>query len=360
MKWASIILLWLVFSPAFAQQHFEIQGEYAKGFILKHSSSISHLTLSHPSTLFISAYKLSDGENEWEQRYKYPKIGATFLYLDYYNPILGKSVGLIPNYSFHLGDPLNNFKGYLKVGIGPAYHTNPYDKTENNKNNVVSTHFSYGIIFQSGFNILLANRTSLISGISFTHFSNGSFKKPNTGINVISANIGLSYGLNSTAIEYAADDKISSPANSSWRPELMLSGGFAETLKIRTGTYPFFNLQLLLSKKLNYKSIIGFGTEYFHSYSLREEIKNDVWLKEGEDPDFRRFAVVVSHDLVISKFSVRKQLGYYFYDPYEAFQPFYFRLGLKYNLTEQLFLGLAVKSHYFKAEATEWSIGYRL
>lgn len=356
MKWAAYIILWLISTSAFAQ-NIELQGEYAKGFILEHSPSISHLTRSHPTSFWISAYKHTNGKKAWESRYNYPKIGATFFVLDYHNPILGKSIGLIPNYNFYLGDPSGNVNGYFKIGIGPSYHTNPYDKEENNKNNVISTPFTYGILLQSGANIKLSQHLVFNAGLSFTHFSNGSYKKPNSGINVISWNGGIIYNVNNRPIKYQTTQIDS--VSSKWRPFIQVSGGFAETLKIRTGTYPFINLQLLMDKRLSYKSRIGLGLEYFHSLSLKEEIKNDVWLEEGENPDFRRAAVVFSHDLIINRISVVKQVGYYIYDPYEAFQPFFVRIGLRYELTEDLSFGLAVKSHYFKAEATEWILGYR-
>ncbi|MGK7390479.1 MAG: acyloxyacyl hydrolase [Candidatus Cyclobacteriaceae bacterium M2_1C_046] len=358
MKWAASIFLSLLGISAIAQSNIEIQGEYARGFILEHSPSISHLTRSHPTSFWISAYKYTDGRKEWESRYNYPKIGATLFIMDYQNPVLGKSIGLIPNYSFYLGDPLGSINGYFKIGIGPSYHTNPYDKVENNKNNVISTTFTYGTFLQSGATIKLSKQLIFNTGLSFTHFSNGSFKKPNAGINIISWNSGITYNLNNNPVEYRTTAKEDS-LNTKWQPFVQVSGGLSETVKIRSGTYPFINIQLLMDKRLSYKSRIALGLEYFHSLSLKEEIKNDIWLTEDEDPDFRRAAVIIGHDLIINKISVVKQLGYYIYDPYQAFQPFFMRIGLRYELSEDLSFGLTLKSHYFKAEATEWNIGYR-
>jgi hypothetical protein len=69
---------------------------------------------------------------------------------------------------------------------------------------------------------------------------------------------------------------------------------------------------------------------------------------------------VLSHELMLDKYSVMMQTGYYFYDPYKAFQTIYFRLGLRRYFSEKLYSSIGVKSHSAKAEAMEFAIGYRI
>ena len=54
------------------------------------------------------------------------------------------------------------------------------------------------------------------------------------------------------------------------------------------------------------------------------------------------------------------QLGYYAYYPYDFEGRVYNRLGLQREFGKHIFAGVSVHSHGAKAEAAEFSIGYRL
>lgn len=360
MKWAYNLFFWLAVmsTSSYAQQNLIFQGEVGSGFIMQHSPAISHLVTTHPTSYLISVHKPTTGEKAWESRYNFPRVGATFMVIDYHNAILGKTIGIIPNYNFYLGNKENRINGFFKIGIGLSYHTNPYDRVENNKNNVTSTHMSFGVMANSGFEIKISEKLNFHTGISLIHFSNGSVKKPNKGANVISLAPGFSYTIGNQ-LKNNNYDTTSIKESKKWRFTSVLATGYNETIKIRSGSYPFFNFQLSMDKKVSFKSRIGLGIEYFHSLSLKEEIKNDRHLEDGEKPDFKRAAVFVGHELEAGRISVVKQLGWYIYKPYEVFEPFYVRAGLRYKITDHVLAGVTIKSHYFKAESAEWSIGYR-
>lgn len=357
IKVAGSFFIWIGFIGLLkAQSPLDINVAYAKGFIFKHSPSIAHLATSHPGSFWLSVYKKTQGEKFWQSLYNYPDVGATLIYMDYQNPVLGKSIGLIPNYNFHILHPERRVNGHFKIGLGAGYHTNPYNKKENNKNNVLSTPFSYGILFQSELTAKITNQLKFATGISFTHFSNGSVKKPNKGINIISWNTGLTYTLGEIAEYLNNEDEYNSKGQ--WSAVTVISGGMSETIKIRSGIYPFFNALIYADRPLNVKRRIGGGIEYFHTLSLKEEIKIDPDVGDVI-PDFRRLALVAVYEQVFNAVSLIANTGIYIYSPYKSFDPFYVRLGVRYAITDHIFAGLSVKSHYFKAEAGEWSIGYR-
>ena len=355
---AGFCVFWLVLtSPIQAQSPVDFNIGYAKGFILEHNPAIAHLVTSHPVSVWLSVYKKTFGQKPWQSLYNYPDAGVTMFFIDYNNPVLGNSIGFIPNYNFHFRHPARTVNGHFKTGLGLGYHTNPYDRTENNKNNVLSTSFSFGMLLQSEVTVKITDYIKLAAGISFTHFSNGSVKKPNKGINIVSLNSGATYTLNRTLPDYE-DNSGLMDTDKKWQAVAVASGGMSETIKIGSGTYPFFNVLVYADRTLNAKRRAGAGLEYFHTISLREEIKIDPDV-EGSPPDFRRIAFVAVYEQVFNSISVIANTGVYIYRPYKVFMPFYLRAGLRYALNENLFLGLAVKSHYFKAEAGEWSIGYR-
>ena len=337
-----------------------ISVDVFQGFVFRHKEQIAHLITDHPTGFRITYDRKTYGEDSWEQRYNFPDVGLTFIYMDYNNPILGKSLALIPYYDFYIRknkEAKGQFK--YKVGLGLGYNTKKYDRTENNKNNVVSTDFSFGILAQVSYSHEITSQIDINSHVALTHFSNGSIKKPNSGINVVSFNLGLSYSLNQKdrVYRFVEEEKLTT------RPIgylVSLAGGMHEATKIGAGSYPFFVLSGFLDKKLNHKSIIGLGLEWFYSESLRRDVKYDWELVGQSRPDFNRIGLAFAHELVITKFSVISQLGYYVYDPYEPFGKVYIRAGLRKYFGEHLFGSLSVKSHGAKAETAEFALGYRI
>ncbi|MEQ8927811.1 MAG: acyloxyacyl hydrolase [Fulvivirga sp.] len=332
--------------------------EAFRGFIYEHKPQISHLITDHPMGFRIVYNRKSHGDEVWQQRYNFPDRGLTFIYMDYRDDRLGKTLALLPHFNLYLrGKREAKSQFQFKAGFGAGYTTEKYNKVDNNQNNVISTDLTGAVLFQFGHEYQLSERLSLNSSLSVTHFSNGAIKKPNSGINIFAANVGLHYMFDyrKKSFNYMEEPKLAS------RPigySVILIGGGHESLKIGSGTKPFFVLTGIVDKKINHKSRFGAGLELFYSESLKEEIKYD----ENVDPDtdFKRVGLVLSHEMMVNEFSIMTQAGYYIYDPYKAFQPVYVRLKLRRYFGDHIFGSIGVKSHAAKAEAMEFAIGYRI
>lgn len=98
--------------------------------------------------------------------------------------------------------------------------------------------------------------------------------------------------------------------------------------------------------------------------SIKEYIKyrSISSFEESIDPntDYKRVGVFVGHELFINKLSIETQVGYYIYKPFKEDLDIYNRLGLKYYLTDNVFVVGGLKTHLFVAEAFEFGIGIRL
>ncbi len=331
--------------------------EMHNGFIYEHKPQISHLIEKHPIGFRITYDKKVYGTEAWQQRYNFPDQGMTFVYMDYRNPALGKTLALIPHFNFYLRGK-REAKGQLqfKMGFGVGYTTEKYHPKTNNKNNVISTDLTGAVLFQFGYQYQLSERLFFNTSVSVTHFSNGSMKKPNSGINIFSNNTGLSYMIRHKPTTFTYNEE----AKMTTRPiggTITLSGGAHESLKIGSGARPFFVLSGTIDKQLNYKSRLGLVTEWFYSASLVDEAKYD---EENGDKDTNRIGLALSHELMVDKFSIMAQAGYYVYDPYFAFQKVYLRLGLRRYFNDKFYASCGVKSHAAKAETMEFAVGYRV
>ncbi|MEM6525482.1 MAG: acyloxyacyl hydrolase, partial [Bacteroidota bacterium] len=334
--------------------------DYMRGSIFEHKEQISHLITEHPWGLRLSLNQKTDGTETWHARYNYPDVGLTATYINYNNEVLGSNFSLIPHYQFYLTrDKKKRSQLAYKIGFGLAYNSEKYDRETNNKNNVISTDLSAGVLFEFLYQYKIRDRWGLYSSLSMTHFSNAALKKPNSGINVFSLNFGVQYYLDPKPIEYRShnEDKL---ASKDIGFTFSIAGGAHEAVRINTGTDPFFVVSAFADKTLNRKSKLGLGLEWFYSESLKNFKDEDYFLPEGEDPDFNRIGLALSHELMINTLSIISQAGYYIYDPYSVFDPIYLRLGLRRYFGDHFFGSVALKSHAAKAEAGEFAIGYRL
>jgi len=333
---------------------------YFGGNIALHNNDILHLITGHPEGFVFSWNKKTFGNKAWEQRYNYPDYGASFMFQDFKNDKLGNSYGLYAHYNFYF------FKRNImfRVAQGLAYNTNPYDKFENPKN------IAFGSdILSSTYLMLnykkdrLFNRFGLQAGLSLIHYSNANVKAPNTSVNTIAFNVGLTYHLDTEDPEFIRnldDEKFTEKI----KYNIAFRSGVNQSDVIGSGQFPFYVLSAYADKRLSHVSAIQFGTDVFFSNFLKELIyyKSVSFPEENVsgDEDYKRVGLFVGHELFINRMSVITQLGYYVYYPYDFEGRTYLRIGLKRYFGKKFFGAITLKSHGAKAEAVEFGIGVRL
>ena len=162
------------------------------GNIARHNDNITHLIQAHPNGLILGWNKRVSGEKSWHKRYNYPEFGTSISIQNFNNSTLGNAYGLHAHYNFYF----LKRRLMLRIGQGVSLVTNPYDKYKNPKN------IAFGSPFLSGTYLMLNyKRPQLLgavgvqAGITLLHLSNASIKAPNTSINTIAFNFGLTAAL---------------------------------------------------------------------------------------------------------------------------------------------------------------------
>lgn len=331
------------------------------GSIVLHNPDISHLITDHPGGIILGLSRKRFGNEEWESLYGYPDTGFSFVYQNMNNSTLGNHFGLYAHYNFYFLK--RNLQ--LRIGQGLAYNTNPYDKTENFRNNAYGSHIlaSTMIMFNYHKENLIAG-LGLKAGISLLHYSNANFKAPNTSTNTMAFNLGVTYDLDSEKsyefIQPETTEKITEPI----RYNFVLRSGANESDIIDSGRYGFLIFSAYADKRLGRKSAVQFGTDVFFSSFLKELIRfqsiSFPELNVASDTDYKRVGVFVGHELFVNKMSVIAQLGYYIYYPFDFEGKIYNRIGLKRYFGDKVFGAVTLKSHGAKAETVEFGIGVRL
>ncbi len=357
---AVLIVLSLAIFGQEKKQYSYVDFNYFGGNIALHNNDILHLITGHPEGVLLSYNQQTFGEKVWQQRYNYPDYGASFMYQDFKNNTLGKSYGLYAHYNFYF------FKRHmmLRLAQGLAYNTNPYDKISNPKN------IAFGSDVLSSTYLMLNYKKDRIfkhfglqAGLSLVHYSNANVRAPNTSVNTIAFNVGMTYQMHQNTPDYIKNED-EEKFTESVKYNVVFRSGINESDVIGSGQFPFYVVSAYADKRLSALSAIQFGADVFFSQFLKELIYyQSVSFPEENvqgDEDYKRVGLFLGHELFINKMSVITQLGYYVYYPYDFEGRTYFRVGLKRYFGQRVFGAITLKSHGAKAEAVEFGIGLRL
>jgi len=285
---------------------------------------------------------------------------VSLAYQNLKNEVLGNNVSVYAHYNFYFLKRNLMFR----IGQGLGYTSNPYDRVDNHKNIAFGSRIlssTYAMLNYKKDRIF--NRFGLQAGVSLIHYSNANVKAPNTSVNTIAFNVGVTYNLEDENPEYVnslTKEKFTQPI----KYNVVFRSGLNESDVIGSGQFPFYIVSAYADKRLGHKSAVQLGADVFFSNFLKEyiEYRHVAFPEDGEDgkADYKRVGVFAGHELFINKMSLVTQLGYYVYYPYDFEGRTYIRIGLKRYFGEKWFAALTLKSHGAKAEAVEFGVGIRL
>lgn len=327
---------------------------------MAHSAKVEHLINAAPEGVELNFRQELNGKKPWESLYNKPVVNYG---ISYYNLNNEEQLGELFIASAALDIPLDKRKFtdlFVRIGTGVVYSTNPYDRDKNNQNTMVGSPFTFLIQSRLTYEIKINNNFKLTPNINITHASNGAQSLPNRGINMVTANIGCSYRL--TTAKILEDAIVARPKNTyNFKYYgLFSTGKHVLSLQNRVAK-PFFNFALVAQKYLSQKSDLQMGVEYFHSESLKENIRESWFQRQrNNNPDFRRAGLFVGHELKADKLGFIAQFGMYVYNPSKSNHAVYQRYGLKYEFLQHAVAQIGLKVHAATAEAIEFSVGYKL
>jgi len=334
----------------------EVELMLFQGHIMMHHSKIGHLAKSRPRGFKLNYVKRTNGQQYWQSRYGYPDLGISFSYQNHRSHQLGHSLSVIPYIGFYmLRGKRSSIK--LNMGTGLAYHTRPYHPTDNNLNLALGSALSAALYlsFQYQLEITPHLRTGLF--VHMDHYSNGAFKKPNSGINLVQGGVSIAH-----KIQQGAEKK-------EWPKKLLKSRrlylSFLPSISFKElgpggrNTDPCYNLSVNLNKPLTQVSTLNVGLDGSYDLALKRWIAEED-LEDGQD--HKTLAFTLGHELRVSYFAFITQLGYHLYRPDITldFQDFFQRYGLRVYVSPKIALSGNLKTYFGKAEQIEWGLLFRL
>ena len=321
------------------------------GFLYGHTDDAKNLQ-SHIWGVELQFTRSKIENRTWTRGYKSPKLGWNLLYMDLGNPNLtGYALGIGPNFETAL--KINKTSDIsCRMGTGLAYLSGKFDRFDNRRNMAIGTNIN-GIIQM----LFLYNKnlpkTQLTFGFGLTHFSNASVHVPNLGVNMPSLYLATHLKSNTiTRNSFVADTM------KDHRHTFYVAMARNERSLANPHQFIIGHAAWLRQKRLTSVRSWHFGADIFLDKTHRFSEFPNQSLKNLSPEQMTELGVRAGYIWRVSKVDISTDVGFYLYKPSRNKAFTYQMIGIKYNLTDRIFLQSALKIHYGTADFFEWGIGY--
>jgi hypothetical protein len=330
-----------------------IKTTFHRGAILPHRSEVTEVIENSVQSIELSYSKTTFGKKTWQQTYSYPKVGVSALAIDLGNPkVLGSGFGVFPFIELPLNHAKINWS--FKIGYGLGYIQKPFDREKNYKNVAIGSPINALIYANMLGDIKISSALNTSLGLSLIHFSNGSFARPNLGINILSVNLGASYsfGKKEPLIVSKLDKR-----DHLWSKKFMFGFGLKEIPPAGGPKYWVSSYSFNMMKIRAEKSSFGFGADVFYNSSLSDLLLRNSSATSSSIDNFR-LGLLAMYSFDFGKVSVSVGMGGYVISNYKGNGSIYNKLETRYAVNEKIFLRLAMKTHIVVADFIETGLGY--
>lgn len=378
---------------SYDQPHFFKYEVIAGEFYTKSSDQVveNHLAKFKRRPVFGAEIGLeypTNGSKNYHHFFNVPTVGVGLTYLNLGNDAkLGSILALYP----YANIPIFRTKALdfnFNIGVGACY-ANKYDMSSPTDSVLQTPIFSspINVYFKGGFNFELRpfmkfkddkgerrSHYSFIAGVNWAHMSNASFYSPNSGLNLTNASVGIKY-MTAQNFKYALRQNADNLPNL-FSLDMMVSGGGRQMTHLDTRLYGVGNINLAVYFQALNAYRIGLGVDGFYDEAFAEDHSSYnptsntyegtrystlTYDRTAIESRFRAGACL-SNEFVMGRVTAAVDAGYYFFDPIKApNEEWYYRLGLKYRVTNRFFTGVSVKTHEFtRAEFVTLGFGYSI
>ncbi len=339
-----------------------LEGRINYGFLINHHLEMQIFN-SHFPAFEINLGKETYGEYSWQRMYSYPFIGLSYWYSPLGNsPLLGNAHAIFPYVNYPLVRDLKHELNF-RIGLGLAYLTERFDRIKNYKYLAIGSHVNAAANFMVEYRWRFNPRMNTAIGLSLMHFSNGSTKTPNFGINIPSVNLAFAYRLSkeNTYVDRKMLPelyKFEFDGKQSVSLDLGATIAYKDMGSENGRTFMVYNMFGNIFKPVSFKSKVGIGFDFTKDNA-------DPYFAKLENITYKhniqlmRIGVNAAYDLSMSKLSYMFNVGVYVSG---VIRPsiVYFKVGLQYQVTQQFFATLTLRSHFAQADFVGIGVGYRL
>lgn len=312
----------------------------------------------YPVTYELNVSKPTLGNKLWHRENNLPEVGITLQCLDYRNPSqLGYAYTAAPYIEIPLNEKEKASRVIMRLAWGATYITKCFDIHTNHKNIAIGTHVNAFVQFRWLWQLKINERLSFEPGFTFTHASNGKFRHPNLGLNIVSLSGGLNYLIPSS--HKPEVNRIDSSASVRSKNEVLLYAAPGINQRL-IGTEQLNTLVVTAMYQRNvrntHKFALGLDAFYDQNYMIDYELEHN---KKPEGIDKFRLAVKAGYSYNVGRISFPIEVGYYVFQKSKPDGNIVSRLGVRYYSASGLVASFGLRTHFAVAYTFEYGLGYR-
>lgn len=347
--------------------------KYHHGRFLKNSGSLDDIMDNPYDAVNIRIGFQSDGSKQkWDQIYGFPVYGVGF-YSAYFN---GGELGSPQALYMFMRAPVKRWKNLTwnwELSAGLSYGFYAYDPNTNPDQQVIGSEQNVYFNVATGLSYQIKNRWDITFDMDMTHFSNGSTRTPNIGVNLAGLALGARYNFNPVR-NYTKD------IDKDYRPQTRATferkeipkylrhleviffgsiGGKTTTTQIYDGpTYFVSSASVDLAWAYHHIGKAGIGFDVFYESALRDYPEK---IENASLGDLTYSGIHIAHYLKMYRLTLVTQLGFNLSDYVSHKGNTYIQVGGSYDITENFFARAALKTRNGAiADFIEWGVGYRI
>lgn len=345
------------------QQYVSLSTAYGRGNVMPTSPFVQGDNLNGKP---IDAYQYfslktlwqNPGYTHWQKVYRSPYYGFGLSVGDFYN---SNEVGYPVSCYGILGIPIKRWKkleAFTEFQFGVAGNWKHYDSISNPMNIVIggglTVHLDVGLKLIYSLN----RHFDLGAGLSFIHFSNGGFERPNRGFNIYAPNLELKYRFAGKPNYKIVDRAVKTQKTHALL--LMLGYGDYQLVEheLDTNYFAFGGISLIYLNQLSNAFKMGSGVDVNYWWGLNAHSDGTY---AGYSYDNITVGLIAQPEFVINKLTLVGGVGIYaLHKNYGNFNKLYQRLGVRFDVYRNYSVGINIRAiNFMLAEVLEFNFACR-
>jgi hypothetical protein len=306
-------------------------------------------------------------EGSWRSNYGTPYLGLSARLTQLNNvDTFGYSLAIFPFYTLPLFCGEKNYVG-VKIGYGINLNNTVYHRQNNFDNRAISSLVNFSLDFGLKYYHHFNNSHSLSIGTGLYHVSNGSLKKPNGGLNVLSMQMGYLFSINNkqtqrkrSQTQYGLDFK------RNWEYRIYAAAAYRQMGEVdNIVDFPVFGINQQWLRNINRLYATGLALDtWFDPTQAIKTAGNPYRVSSVQTEKKILFSLGWYNKFKIGKIFLPLSLHHYLQTSVRIIDPVYIKFGAGYETKKRLFIGLFFKGtingkSQLESDFMEWAMGFK-
>lgn len=335
-----------------------LEGNSHYGFVVPHHRYIAYFIEDHVKSNQINIGIHTTGNKNWHKYYNYPDVGIGFYYSGLGNDhVYGKMTAVYAYAERYFFNRAGTFNISNRMAYGFSYLNKKYDINSNNFDVVIGSHLNVFLSYSVLTTLRINQQFIFKLGLGLTHTSNGNFRLPNRGLNLVTTFAGLQYSLRPYVVHKT--EKLASEGEFERNQYIVTFGTGTKQIDIPQADQAMpLALSLEYGRRVTQTGWLGASANFYYDPSVRKKIE---WSEDTASTwDNLRITLNFSYELRFGKLGYIIQPGIYLKNSYSVVGVISNRLGLRYHFNKRFVAGATIKAHWFAiADFVEFGIGYK-